>query len=296
MVAESVLLTIGLGCAAIAFAAGGFGSVVSLRARNLDADVLAHGTLPGLVLGVILSYWVGVDGTLVAQMLAAIGGVCTAAVISVLLSVVSSVAKKRLYLESDSVQAVMLGLGFGLGLLLLSWVQTHVPAQRAGLDRLLLGNAALLTTTDIWVGVVLALSLSLVGFVFKRPLVSFLFDPVGWRASGGRLWVASALYTMCLFLVTLIAMRLVGAVLMVGLFSVPYLIARPWVQVRLTHLVLLSASMAAVGALLGVWISTLALGPEARGLPAGPSIVLSLFAMMLISQLMARVWQRLADG
>ena len=296
MVAESVLLTIGLGCAAIAFAAGGFGSVVSLRARNLEADVLAHGTLPGLVLGVILSYWVGVDGTLVAQMLAAIGGVCTAAVISVLLSVVSSVAKKRLYLESDSVQAVMLGLGFGLGLLLLSWVQTHVPAQRAGLDRLLLGNAALLTTTDIWVGVVLALSLSLVGFVFKRPLVSFLFDPVSWRASGGRLWVASAIYTMCLFVVTLIAMRLVGAVLMVALFSVPYLIARPWVQVRLTHLVLLSASMAAVGALLGVWISTLALGPEARGLPAGPSIVMSLFLMMLISQFMARLWQRLAHG
>ena len=59
MVAESVLLTIGLGCAAIAFAAGGFGSVVSLRARNLEADVLAHGTLPGLVLGAILSYWVG---------------------------------------------------------------------------------------------------------------------------------------------------------------------------------------------------------------------------------------------
>ena len=296
MVAESVLLTIGLGCAAIAFAAGGFGSVVSLRARNLEADVLAHGTLPGLVLGVILSYWVGVDGTLVAQMLAAIGGVCTAAVISVLLSVVSSVAKKRLYLESDSVQAVMLGLGFGLGLLLLSWVQTHVPAQRAGLDRLLLGNAALLTTTDIWVGVVLALSLSLVGFVFRRPLVFFLFDPVSWRASGGRLWVASAIYTMCLFVVTLIAMRLVGAVLMVALFSVPYLIARPWVQVRLTHLVLLSASMAAVGALLGVWISTLALGPEARGLPAGPSIVMSLFVMMLISQLMAHLWQRLAHG
>ena len=296
MVAESVFLTIGLGCSAIAFAAGGFGSVVSLRARNLEADVLAHGILPGLVLGVILSYWVGVDGTLIAQVIAAVGGVCTAAVISALLSVVSSVAKKRLYLESDSIQAVMLGLGFGLGLLLLSWVQTHVPAQRAGLDRLLLGNAALLTTTDIWVGAGLALSLSVMGFVFRRPLVSFLFDPVSWRANGGRMWVANALYTMCLFLVTLIAMRLVGAVLMVALFSVPYLIARPWAHMRLTHLVLLSASVAAAGALLGVWVSTLALGPEARGLPAGPSIVLSLFVMMLISQLMARLWQRLADG
>ena len=296
MPADSVLLTIGLGCSLIAFTAGGFGSVVSLRARNLEADVLAHSTLPGLVLGVIASYLIAVDGTVMAQVIPAFGGLITAALMSVLLSIVSTKARLQFHLHSDSIQAVMLGLGFGFGLVLLSWVQTHLPAQRAGLDRLLLGNAALLTTADIWLGVVLAATLGGVSFVCRRPIVSFLFDPVGWQATGGRLWAANALYAGCLFLVTLMSMRLVGAVLMVALFSLPYLIVQPWAHKRLFPLMIASALAAALGAMVGVWVSALPLGPEARGLPAGPSIVLALFVMMCISQCVARILPRGGHG
>lgn len=296
MLMDSVLLTIGLGCSLIAFAAGGFGSIVSLRARNLEADVLAHSTLPGLVLGVIVSYLLGVDGTVVAQMISAFGGLAAAVLISVLLSLTSTMARRRYHVHSDSIQAVMLGFGFGLGMVLLSWVQTYLPAQRAGLDRLLLGNAALLTTADIWLGAMLVTTLGLVAVVCRRPILSFLFDPVSWRAAGGRLWVANALYAGCLFLVTLIAMRLVGAVLMVALFSLPYLMVQPWAHKRLFPLMIACAVAASIGALGGVLVSALRLGPEARGLPAGPSIVLVLFVMMLLSQCLARLWPRNANG
>ena len=244
---------------------------------------------PSLVLGLIVSQVLDVNAPALRSALVVGGGMVLAALASVGLAFFSNLAERKWALSSDSVQAVLLGLGFGLGLLLLSLVQTHFPGQRAGLDRLLLGNAAVLTMGDIWLGLFACLIVILKGTVLRRPLTAFLFDPGAWQARGGRLWLAETLYTILLFSVTIAGMRLVGAVLMVALLTLPYLIVQPWIRRDLDKLVGLGGLAAAFGATLGVLVSALPTGAQGEGLPAGPSIVLTLFGLALMSHGAARM-------
>jgi len=296
MLFGSVFLTIALGCAVISFAAGTFGAIVSLRARNLDADVLAHCTLPGLVLGLIFSQLLGFTEAPGSQILVIVCGVGAAGLASLALSYFSTQVTIKWALGNDIIQAVLLGLGFGLGLILLSLVQGYFPAQRSGLDRLLIGNAALLTSADVWIGCALSASLIMVGWLARRPIIAFLFDPQAWQVAGGRQWLVETLYAAGLFVVTIICIRLVGAVLAVALLTMPYLIAKPWASRGFAVLALTSGLAAAAGAVSGSWVSALSLGPEAQGLPTGPCIILALFIWLLVSHILFKVQQHLRYG
>jgi len=262
-----------LGTAAFGLAAGAVGAFALLRGRVLIADAAAHAALPGVVgafLVALLFGWNprGSPVLLAGAALAAAGGV---------LAIQALATGGRL--KDDAAMAVVLSVGFGLGMVLLSVVQRLPIGGQAGLKGFILGQAAGMLAGDAVAAGALALcALLLLGLLY-RPLALLCFDAdfaatLGLPVRGLDL----ALHALTLAVVV-VGLGAVGALMVVGLMVIPAATAR-LVSSRLAPMIVLSALFAAASA----WVGA-ALSAARAGLPTGATIVLvasALFAAALL--------------
>lgn len=270
LLSDYTLRTVALGTALIGVVSGTLGAFAVLRRQSLLGDAMSHAALPGVVLAFLLTRskapLVLVLGALFAGWLGTLW----------LMSIV-----KYTRLKPDSALALVLSVFFGFGLVLLTATQRLPDARQAGLDHFLFGQAAALLERDIVTMAVLgSLALALLALLWKE-LKLLSFDREFGASLGFPMGVLDVVLTTLLVVAIVVGLQAVGVVLMSALVVAPAAAARQWTD-RLSVLVVLAGIF---GALAGV--SGAALSSTGAGLATGPTVVLCVSAIVLLSLLFA---------
>lgn len=263
----SALWTVALGTAALGLVAGAVGSFAVLRRQSLQGDMVSHAALPGLAAAFLLGAREPVYLIL--------GG----AVAGWLAMLAVGFIQRNSRVHFDAALGGALAVFFGFGLVLLTWIQRHVPSAAAHpLDRYLFGQAALLREDDIrvigWLGAVALLLLA--AFWNRFKLLSF--DPDYAASLGFPVRLLDLLLTTLTVTAVVIGLKAVGVVLMTALLIAPAAAARQWSN-RLGGVVLIAGLFGALAGLGGTLGGHLA----GRGVPTGPTIVLTATALVVFS-------------
>jgi len=277
---DYTLRTVALGAALLGVVSGVLGCFAVLRRQALLGDAMSHAALPGIVIAFMLT---GRREPIVLL----IGAAAAAWLAALLLIGVTRTTR----IKEDSGLALILAVFFGLGLVLLSFVQQSPNAAQAGLKSFLFGQAAALVERDVWAMLALgAPALIVVALLWKQfKLISF--DPEFAASLGLPVRGLSVLLTTLIVMSIVIGLQTVGVVLMSAMLIAPAAAARQWTD-RLGTMVGLAALFGALSGAAGALISA-----AARGLATGPTIVLCMGAIVLVSLLLAPnrglLWARL---
>ena len=250
--------------------AGFVGSFTFLRKRSLSGDVVAHSVLPGICLAFILS---GEKNNLVLMLGALITGLLS-------LGMMEWISRRNIA-RPDTALSLMLSGFFGLGIVLLTFIQHNGNAAQAGLDRFIFGKAAAISSADVSLIQFTTLGILAVIIVFKRGLYAISFDEEFARSSGFPILVLRAVLSVCTVWVVTIGIQAVGAVLMAALLITPALAARFWTQ-SLNAMLALSAIFGALAGYAGSFVSF-----SAPQMPTGPWIVVTATCIAGISMVLA---------
>src|SRR5690606_25153945 len=135
---DYTLRTVALGAAVLGLLGGTLGTFAVLRRQSLLSDALAHATLPGVVIGFLLTGTTSGSGLM-------LGAAATAALAAGLVLVVV----QRTRVKQDAALALVLSVFFGAGTVLLTYVAGTGASGQSGLDRFVLGQAASLVAADV---------------------------------------------------------------------------------------------------------------------------------------------------
>jgi manganese/zinc/iron transport system permease protein len=264
------LRTVGLGAAFLGIVNGVLGSFAVLRKQSLLGDAISHAALPGIALAFLLT---GSKATIVLLLgAAAAGWVGTLLVMNIV---------KNTRVKYDSALGLVLSVFFGFGLVLLTYIQRMPVASQAGLDTFLFGQAATLLARDVATIGILGAAVLLIVLAVWKEFKLLCFDPDFALSLGFPVRGLDVLLITLLVTSIVIGLQTVGVVLMSAMVVAPAAAARQWTD-RLGAMVAISAFFGALAGVGGALVSSLA----AR-LPAGPTIVLCLTAIVIVSLLAA---------
>ncbi len=266
---SSAVRTVAAGTAGLGLAAGAVGAFAVLRRQSLQGDMVSHAALPGLAAAFLLG---AREPALLVLGGAAAGWLAMLAVGAI---------TRRSRVPFDAALGGALAVFFGLGLVLMTYAQHHVPdASRHPLDRYLFGQAALLRDTDLWLigGLGAAVALLLVGFWKEFKILAF--DPDYATTLGYPVRRLDLLLTTLTVAAVVVGLKAVGVVLMTALLVAPAAAARQWTN-RLGGVVLLAGAFGAAAGAGGAVFSHVAGGGVS--LPTGPTIVLTATGLVALS-------------
>lgn len=270
LLTDYTLRNVAIGSAALGLASGALGTFAVLRRQSLLGDAVSHAALPGIVLAFVLG---GSKETLVL-----VAGAFAAGWLGTLL--VSGIVRGS-RVPADAALGIVLSVFFGLGLLLLTWVQRMPDASQAGLERFLFGQAATLVGRDVaTIAALGGVSLLAVGAFWKEFKI-LAFDPEFGSTLGIPMGRVDVLLTTVLVLAIVTGLQAVGVVLMAALVVAPASAARQWTD-SLGVMVLLSALFGAIAGVCGALVSA-----SAASVPTGPAIVLAATALVAVSLALA---------
>lgn len=266
---------VAIGAGLLGFAAGSTGTFLFLRKRALVSDAVAHATLPGTALGFLIMVAFGGDGRSLPGLLA---GAALTAVIGLF---VMEWITRRTRLAEDAAIGAVLSVFFGIGVVLLTVVQTVNAGRQAGLESFLLGSTAGLLYQD---AVIIAVGGSLAVaalWALRRPMTLVAFDADYASSIGVNVRRVDLIMMGLVTAITVIGLKMVGLVLIVALLIIPSVTARFWTH-RSAHLVWIAGALGGVAGYVGAAISA-----SAPALPTGPIIVLVASSLFVASLLFA---------
>lgn len=270
---NATLVTIG--AMLLGIAAGATGTFLFLGKRALVSDAISHATLPGVALAFLAMVALGGDGRALPGLL--FGSALSSAVGLLCVSALSNHTR----LSEDAAIGAVLSVFFGLGIVLLTIIQSINAGRQAGLESFLLGSTAGMLWNDalvIAVGGALVLVLML---ILRRPMAMVAFD-AEFAAGAGMNVPRIELAIMGLALaITVVGLKIVGLILIVALLIIPAVAARFWSD-RVGVVVLLAGLIGGISGFAGAAISA-----TAPALPTGPIIVLVAFFIFTISLVFA---------
>ena len=270
LVTDYTLRSVALGSAIIGIVSGALGAFAVLRRQSLLGDAISHTALPGVAIAFLIT---GSRLPLWLMMGAGIAGWLGT------LAVMTIIRKSRI--KQDSALGMVLAVFFGFGLVLMTYVQRTPDAGKAGLDKFLFGQASTLMTQDIFTMATLGSLALIVMLLLWKEFKLLSFDQEFGTSMGFRMRLIDIVMTTLLVVAIVIGLQTVGVVLMSAMVVAPAAAARQWTD-RLGLMVLLSALFGALAGVSGAVISSLT-----EKLPTGPTIVLCISAIVLISLFLA---------
>ncbi len=257
------MILLGIGTATI-------GTFAFLRKRALTGDAIAHSVLPGVCLAFILfdtrNLWVLLGGAFVTGWISII--------------FVDLITKKT-KLKPDTAIGLTLSVFFGIGILLLTFIQQNGDASQSGLNNFLFGKAAAMSTDDIKTMAVVSLFIIIVVIIFYKEfkLLSFDFDFA--KSTGLPVNFLQLVLTTLTVLAIAVGIQAVGVVLMAALLITPPAAAKYWTD-NLKKMILLSILFAVLGSITGAYVSY-----ANNKMPTGPWIVTMTSIIAVLSILFA---------
>lgn len=267
---DYTLRTVALGSAVLGIVSGALGAFAVLRKQSLLGDAMSHAALPGIAIAFLLT---GSKMPLVLIVGAAIAGWIATLII---MSIVRATRVKY-----DTALGMILSVFFGFGLVLLTIIQKRPDATQAGLDKFLFGQAAALLERDVITMAVLGGIAILVMLLFWKQFKLLSFDPDFGASLGIPMRFLDVVLTTLIVIAIVIGLQTVGVVLMSAMIVAPASAARQWTD-KLGQMILLSALFGALAGVSGALLSS-----SISRLPTGPTIVLCVSAIVLISIFLA---------
>lgn len=262
--------TVALGSASLGVVSGALGVYAVLRKQSLLGDAMSHAALPGIALAFLLT---GSKATLALILGAAIAGWAATLLIMGIVNLTR--------IKYDTALGMILSVFFGFGLVLLTIIQRMPDATQAGLDKFLFGQAAALLERDVVTMAVLGGAALLLVMIFWKEFKVLSFDPDFGKSLGLPIRALDVLLTTLIVLAVVIGLQTVGVVLMSAMLVAPAAAARQWTD-RLGLMVILSSVYGALAGISGALISS-----YIPRLPTGPTIVLSVSVIVVISLFLA---------
>jgi len=262
--------TVALGSSLLGLVSGVLGSFAVLRKQSLLGDGVSHSALPGVVMSFVL---LGSKNTEILLLGALVSGLLAT------LFIVGIVRHTRV--KFDSALALVMSVFFGLGLVLLTYVQKMPNSNQAGLKRFIFGQASTLLQRDIILMIICGLALLTLVLLFWKEFKLFTFDSDFAQSLGFSPKRLNLLLSFMIVLAIIIGLQTVGVILMSAMLITPAVAARQWTN-KLWVMVTLSALFGALSGALGTAASSLV--PK---LPTGPAIVVCVSAIVLLSVLFA---------
>ena len=263
---DYTLRTVALGAAVLGLSSGSLGAFAVLRGQSLLGDAISHAALPGVALAFLLT---GSKAPIVLVVGAGLAGwVGTLCVMGI---------TRTSRVPYDAALGIVLSVFFGLGMVLLTYLQARPSAAQAGLDTFLFGQAAALVGRDVATMAVIG-AVALAGMVlFWKEFKLLLFDPDFAAVQGFPARALDVGLTTLLVIAIVIGLQTVGVVLMSALIVAPAAAARQWTD-RLWGVVALAGVFGGLSGATGAVLSA----TTAR-LPTGPTIVLVATAVVAVS-------------
>ncbi len=249
------------GLLALSLSAPPVGVFLMLRRMSLTGDAMAHAILPGAAVGYLVA------GLSLGAM--TLGGLAAGLVVVAL----SGVVTRTTVLREDTALAAFYLLSLAIGVVIIS-----SQGRQVDLLHVLFGSVLALdggAVAFLW-GVA-ALTLAVLALLY-RPLVLECLDPAFLRSVSRMSPVAHHGFLALMVLNLVAGFQALGTLLAVGLMILPAAAARFWVR-ELRQMLVLSAVLGALGSAAGLWLSW------RLDAPTGPTIVLSLGALLLASLL-----------
>ncbi|MBI2346583.1 MAG: metal ABC transporter permease [Deltaproteobacteria bacterium] len=264
---DANLLYVVSGSVLFGISAGVLGCFAFLRKRALMGDALAHAALPGVCLAYLLT------GGMKHPLLFIVGAAASGLLGSFALNTIT----RRSRIKEDAAIGLVLSVFFGVGIMLLTYIQHQPLGNQSGLDKFLFGQAASLIGRDIYLFGSLALVVLIAMVLAYKELKVIAFDPGFATGIGVPIGWMDTFLTVLIVLVVVAGLQAVGVVLMAAMVITPAAAARQWTD-RLTRMLglagLFGATAGAVGAV------TSALAPR---MPTGPWIVIAITAIFAVS-------------
>lgn len=263
---DYTLRYVALGSAILGVTSGALGCFTVLRKQSLFGDALSHAALPGIGIAYLFA---GAKDSLVLMLGAAVfawfGGIVTLAITN------------TTRIKQDAALGITLSVFFGLGIVLLTFLQNTGGASQGGLDRFLFGQAAALIESDVINLGILAAACFVVLIVFFKEFKIATFDSAFGQSLGFPTKYLSALLTSVIVVAVVIGLHTVGVVLMVAMLIAPAAAARQWIS-SLKNMLILSAIFGGISGIAGSMISS-----TTEGMSTGPVIVIVVTAILGIS-------------
>lgn len=270
LIFDYTLRNVALGSMLLGIVAGVLGAFAVLRRQALLGDTLAHAALPGICIAFMLT---NSRAPLVLLLGAGIAGW-----IGTLIFLRTIQGTK---LSEDTMLGVVLSVFFGVGILLLTFIQQQNNANQAGLDRYLFGQAASLIARDVRTFAILGLAALAIVYLLYKEFKLLSFDPEFAASLGFPIRRLDILLTSLLVVAVMIGLQTVGVVLMAAMIIGPGSAARQWTD-NLRTMLWLSGLFGGIAGVTGAVISV-----QASRLPTGPMIILALTVLVAISLLFA---------
>lgn len=235
---------------------GLLGSFLVLRRMSLLGDSLGHAVLPGVCAGFLLTLTKDVQWIFLGALFSALLAV---AVISVIHS--------RTRLKPDVAMGLVLSGFYGLGVVMLTRLQSFPLGNQSGLDRFLFGQASAIADSELVLMAILSGIILVVVLVSFKELAATSFDKEFAAACGLPVRAIHYLLMLLVTVAIVISIHAVGIVLISAMLITPAATAHLLTD-RLKVMVLLSVIFGAAAGVAGANISFLE-----SNLPTGPFIV-----------------------
>jgi len=270
------MIMLGIGSALV-------GTFAFLQKRSLTGDAIAHAVLPGICLAFMLfesrNLWLLMCGAFATGWLS-------------IFSVDIIVARTKL--KADTAIGLTLSVFFGVGIVLLTFIQQRGDAAQSGLNNFLFGKAAAMQPEDILtMSIVCAVIIAVIAMHYQSFRI-LSFDPLFAESAGLPVKKLRFLLTTITVLAVAAGIQAVGVVLMSALLITPASAARYWTN-RLGRMIIIAIVVAVTGSIAGAFISY-----TENKMPTGPWIVVVISVIALLSILLApgrgivwRWWRRI---
>lgn len=247
---------VAIGAGLLGIISGVLGSFLVLRKESLLGDGVAHATLPGVVMAFIIVGSKNLEFLL-------LGGFLTGLISAIVILFIV----KHSSIKFDSGLAMNLAVFFGMGIVLLTYVQKFPNANQAGLERFIYGQASVMLVSDVKIIAVCSSVILLFLLVFWKEFKLLSFDKEFAQSTGVRVKTVELLFMVLVVFSVVVGLQTVGVILMSAMLISPAVAARQWVN-SLWSMVILSGVFGGVSAVVGTVISS-----SVSKMPTGPVIV-----------------------
>ncbi|MGB3466701.1 MAG: iron chelate uptake ABC transporter family permease subunit [Cyclobacteriaceae bacterium] len=246
------------------------GCFTFLKKKALVGDVVSHAVLPGICLAFLFS--TNILGLSEKNPVILLIGAFLTGWLSII--VIDNIVQKT-KLKEDTATGLALSVFFGIGILLMTYIQKQGGSAQTGLDSFLFGKAASLVGDDLITFAVISILLIIAVVLLFKEFTLISFDPAFAQAIGYPVKSLNLALTTLTVLAVVTGIQAVGVVLMAAMLITPAAAARFWTD-NLKKMILLAAIFGAFSGTAGAYISFVA-----PAMPTGPWIVMILSLIAL---------------
>src|SRR5690606_28648128 len=222
----------------------------------LIGDAVAHSVLPGICAAFLFSgtkdiVWM-LFGAFITGWLALVG-----------IDFVTKYSK----IKKDAAIGLVLSVFFGVGIVMMTYIQQSGNAAQSGLDNFIFGKAAAMVGDDLLLFAILAVVILIMVSLFFKAFTLIAFDRLFAETMGYPVRRLDLLLTGLTVLAVITGITAVGVVLMAAMLITPPAAARYWTD-NIRRMVLIAVVFGIIAGLAGALISYIS-----PAMPTGPWMV-----------------------